>query len=86
MTKRLRSNGTAPGGSRAVAGARNRTGTTVTDRDRGQTICRNYSIDNESGAMADRSPQEHDTRKVGKSLKNNCVAKKAKEAEKGSLL
>jgi hypothetical protein len=86
VTNRLRSNGTAPGGSRAVAGTRNRTGRTVTASDRGQTICRNYSLDNESGAMADRSPQKHDTNKVGKSLQNKRVAKQAREAVKGSLL
>jgi hypothetical protein len=35
--------------------------------------------------MADKSPQKHDTKKVGKSLKDNREAKKAKKAVKRSL-
>ena len=46
----------------------------------------NHSFDNESGAMGDRSPQKHNTKKVGKSLKRKRVAKKAKRDLKRSLL
>ena len=85
MRNRLRSNGTAP--SRAVplqAQVSNRH-----DRDRAtaaKTICHNYSLDNESDAMVDRSPRKHNTTKVDKSPKNKRVAKTAKKAVKGSQL
>jgi hypothetical protein len=36
--------------------------------------------------MPDKSPQKHESKKVGKSLKDKRVAKKAKKAEKRPLL
>jgi hypothetical protein len=36
--------------------------------------------------MADKSLPKHNTKKVGKSLKDKRVAKKAKKADKKSLL
>ena len=35
--------------------------------------------------MADKSPQKHDTKKVGKSLKDKREAKKAKAVERSVL-
>jgi hypothetical protein len=36
--------------------------------------------------MPDKSPQKHESKKVGKSLKDKRVAKKAKKADKRPLL
>jgi hypothetical protein len=36
--------------------------------------------------MPDKSPQKHNTKKVGRSLKDKRVAKKAKKSDKRSLL
>jgi hypothetical protein len=40
---------------------------------------------NERGAMSDKSPQKHNDKKAGKSLKDKRIAKKAKKADKGSI-
>lgn len=43
-------------------------------------------IDNEGSVMPDRSPQKHNTKKPGKSLKEKRAAKKAKHTTKGQFL
>jgi hypothetical protein len=40
---------------------------------------------NERGVMSDKSPQKHNDKKSGKSLKDKRIAKKAKKADKGSI-
>jgi hypothetical protein len=41
---------------------------------------------NERGVMSDKSPQKHSAKKAGKSLKDKRIAKKAKKADKSSIL
>jgi hypothetical protein len=46
----------------------------------------NHPPDKKRGDMPDKSPQKHNTKKVGKSLKDKREAKKAKKAVKRSVL